>query len=193
MSTHAVTGAVLAGGASRRMGRDKALIDVGGRTLIDRALDVMADFDQVVVLGGSAQVAQICSRRGVEVLADVHPGSGPLMAILTAVEQVGDVVAMAVDMAGVQAAMVDAVRAGGDARGVDIAVATSLGEVQPALARWNASIYPAAMAAVDDGVRSLFGVVGRDEVSVVQVEVGAGVGINLNTPADVAIFNDVGQ
>ena len=107
MSTHAVTGAVLAGGASRRMGRDKALIDVGGRTLIDRALDVMADFDQVVVLGGSAQVAQICSRRGVEVLADVHPGSGPLMAILAAVEQVGDLVALAVDMAGVEARNVD--------------------------------------------------------------------------------------
>jgi len=193
MSTHAVTGAVLAGGASRRMGRDKALINVGGRTLIERALDVMADFDQVVVLGGSAQGSQICSRVGVEVLVDVDPGSGPLMAILAAVEQVGDLVALAVDMAGVEAPMVDAVRAGGEALGVDIAVATSMGDVQPALARWNASVYPAAMAAVDDGVRSLFGVVGRNEVSVVQVEVGAGVGINLNTPADVAIFDDAGQ
>ena len=83
MSTHAVTGAVLAGGASRRMGRDKALIDVGGRTLIDRALDVMADFDQVVVLGGSAQVAQRCARRGVDVIgaqkAPARPDQGALL------------------------------------------------------------------------------------------------------------------
>ncbi|NDH85089.1 MAG: nucleotidyltransferase family protein, partial [Acidimicrobiia bacterium] len=36
-----VAGAVLAGGASSRMGRPKAFIEIDGRTLIDRAVGAL--------------------------------------------------------------------------------------------------------------------------------------------------------
>ena len=39
MSKQGWTGVVLAGGKSSRMGRDKALIEIDGRSLLDRALD----------------------------------------------------------------------------------------------------------------------------------------------------------
>lgn len=50
--TSEVIGAVLAGGRSRRMGRDKLALDVGGKTVLERAIDAlkMAELTCVVVL-----------------------------------------------------------------------------------------------------------------------------------------------
>ncbi|MDP8224203.1 MAG: molybdenum cofactor guanylyltransferase [Candidatus Lernaella stagnicola] len=50
-----VAAVILAGGRSRRMGCDKALLEWGGRTLLDRAVSSMqALFSHVVVAGGEA-------------------------------------------------------------------------------------------------------------------------------------------
>ena len=38
-----VAGIVLAGGQSRRMGRDKVAIELAGRTLLQRAVDALAE------------------------------------------------------------------------------------------------------------------------------------------------------
>ena len=39
MEHESVTVQIMLGGRSTRMGRDKALVELGGRTLLDRALD----------------------------------------------------------------------------------------------------------------------------------------------------------
>ena len=39
MEHEIVTVQIMLGGRSTRMGRDKALVELGGRTLLDRALD----------------------------------------------------------------------------------------------------------------------------------------------------------
>jgi molybdopterin-guanine dinucleotide biosynthesis protein A len=70
-------GAVLAGGASRRMGADKALIEVSGTTVLERVASALAEVcDRVVVLGGE--------REGFETWPDSVPGSGPLAGVATA-------------------------------------------------------------------------------------------------------------
>lgn len=75
-----VLGAVLAGGASSRMGRDKAAVVVGGRTMLDRVGDALAEVcDRVVVLGPE--------REGVETWPDRDPGSGPLAGLANALER----------------------------------------------------------------------------------------------------------
>src|SRR5205809_8106040 len=69
-----MTGFILAGGKSERMGRDKALLDWHGRTLLAHMiglLETAADEDQVV---------------GRDRLPDRVPGRGPLSAIATALE-----------------------------------------------------------------------------------------------------------
>lgn len=50
---------VLAAGASTRMGRPKALLDIGGRTALDRVLDTAAGMGKaVVVLGSEADAVE---------------------------------------------------------------------------------------------------------------------------------------
>lgn len=68
-------GLVLAGGTSRRMGEDKALLDWGGRRAIDRVFDLAASIcgDRVLVSGPDY---------GLPFVADPHPLAGPTAGIL---------------------------------------------------------------------------------------------------------------
>ena len=76
-------GAVLAGGASSRMGSDKALLVVGGRPLVLGVADALTGALGVaaVVVGGDEERFRAL---GLEVLPDRTPGAGPLGGILTA-------------------------------------------------------------------------------------------------------------
>jgi molybdopterin-guanine dinucleotide biosynthesis protein A len=73
----ALLGVVLAGGKSRRMGRDKADVEVSGESFLDRvAASVGEATDHVVVLG--------TERKGYESWPDEVSGSGPLAGLATA-------------------------------------------------------------------------------------------------------------
>lgn len=67
-----ITGVILAGGLSRRMGRDKATLTVGGRTLFERACDAIdAVFEQILIAGDRPDLAS----ETVPCFADEFPGS----------------------------------------------------------------------------------------------------------------------
>jgi molybdopterin-guanine dinucleotide biosynthesis protein A len=68
-------GFVLAGGRSSRMGQDKALLQLGGRPMLEISLDKL----RVLPLAGPPRVAGARSDAGA--IADVHPGCGPLSGI----------------------------------------------------------------------------------------------------------------
>jgi molybdopterin-guanine dinucleotide biosynthesis protein A len=75
-------GFVLAGGKSSRMGADKAFLDFGGQTLLDRALNVMGTVcDRVAIVGDPARFAKYESAKHGWVVADIFPGCGPLAGI----------------------------------------------------------------------------------------------------------------
>jgi len=65
-------GFVLAGGRSSRMGRDKALLQLGGRSMLEIALDKL----RALPLPAPPRVAG--ARSGAGAVADLHPGCGPL-------------------------------------------------------------------------------------------------------------------
>ncbi len=69
---------ILTGGASRRMGRPKALLDVGGMTLIERVAEVVRPLVGEVVLLGSPPFDIPASLSPLEILEDIHPGIGPM-------------------------------------------------------------------------------------------------------------------
>ena len=65
---------VLAGGRSRRMGRDKALLEWGGFTLVERALQSLRGVASTVrIVGDREDLACFAP-----VVSDTFPGSGPL-------------------------------------------------------------------------------------------------------------------
>ena len=68
---------VLAGGASSRMGRDKALLDFGGRPLIEHALALLRSLNfEPRICGSRPDLARFAP-----VVPDNHPGCGPLAGV----------------------------------------------------------------------------------------------------------------
>jgi molybdopterin-guanine dinucleotide biosynthesis protein A len=78
-----VTGIILAGGGSTRLGRDKASEPVNGRPLLqwvaDRLEQVAAEI--VVVRAAGQRLPSIATRRPLTVTEDILPGRGPLAGI----------------------------------------------------------------------------------------------------------------
>ncbi len=73
-------GFVLAGGESRRMGRDKALLEFCGRPLMENALGILHDAGLEAQIAG----ARTALERFAPVVADAEPGLGPLGGICAA-------------------------------------------------------------------------------------------------------------
>lgn len=82
MRPEPVAAIILAGGRSRRMRREKALLPARGRTLIEVLVEqVRPCFDAVLVSAGDRRRFAFL---GLPVVEDDAPGEGPLPAILTA-------------------------------------------------------------------------------------------------------------
>src|ERR1700736_174434 len=68
---------VLAGGQSRRMGRDKALLPVEGTTVLDRTIRVLEQLsDDVIVVGRRSAAGQSKPRFVPDAVNDVGPLGG---------------------------------------------------------------------------------------------------------------------
>ena len=91
----AAVGVVLAGGDSRRMGRDKALLSLDGRTLLSRSFSLLSTVCDRVVVADRGRGLQ----PDAESLAD-GPGRGPAAGILGAASAVprGALLVLACDL-----------------------------------------------------------------------------------------------
>lgn len=80
-----VRGYVLAGGASSRFGRDKALVHFGGAPLLLQIVDVARSCTSAVtVVTGGQKYGEL--GRELQIIEDRWPGEGPLGGIITALE-----------------------------------------------------------------------------------------------------------
>ena len=77
------TGAVLTGGASLRMGRDKATLEVGGEAMAVRVANALqeAGAAELFYVGGET------AGTGLRCVPDEHPGAGPLGGLITALHR----------------------------------------------------------------------------------------------------------
>nr|WP_279233507.1 molybdenum cofactor guanylyltransferase [Desulfofundulus thermobenzoicus] len=83
----AVTGVILVGGCSSRMGMNKALLSCGGERLLDRVVArVREAFPRVLLVGNQAEAY---GYPGLPVVRDIFPGRGPLSGIHAALSAAG--------------------------------------------------------------------------------------------------------
>jgi molybdopterin-guanine dinucleotide biosynthesis protein A len=83
--TPGITGFVMAGGKSSRMGTDKASLSLNGKTLLEHALTTVRQVAKEVFILGSHQ---LYGDYGAEVIEDIFPGCGPLGGIHAALSHV---------------------------------------------------------------------------------------------------------
>ena len=204
---------LLAGGESRRMGCEKAVLELPssprGRapanaslTLIEWQLERLApmfrDLRVAVAHDGPSRslesaLARFQQRTGrrVECLADAFPSGGPLVALASALRQTtGWVFVLAVDMPDVTDAAIAAL--GSATQKSCRAVVPHDGRrLQPAAAFYHAEIAPALAESIRHGEASLRSVAALPAVVVHRFESGSSVGAggcelfdNLNSPAE---------
>jgi molybdenum cofactor guanylyltransferase len=78
-----IAGYVLAGGVSMRFGRDKALVEIGGKPMLARMLQLLRSVTrQAKIVAAPSKYAAF----GAEVVEDQWPGEGPFGGIITALE-----------------------------------------------------------------------------------------------------------
>jgi len=73
-----VTTIVLAGGKSLRLGRDKALEEIGGQSLIERVIARLNPLDTEIILATAQSNLSLLPDLGVKTVVDVYPGKGAL-------------------------------------------------------------------------------------------------------------------
>jgi molybdopterin-guanine dinucleotide biosynthesis protein A/rhodanese-related sulfurtransferase len=150
------TGAVLTGGRSRRMGRDKASLPIDGRPMAERVAIALRD-------AGAAEVFAVGEFPGsatvdLAVVADDQPGAGPLGGVRTALAAAQHelVVVLACDLRDPSLAAIAAlVRAANRAPEASLVVPVVEGREQWLHAAWRRSGRAALDAAWAAGHRSL--------------------------------------
>jgi molybdopterin-guanine dinucleotide biosynthesis protein A len=183
-----VTGAVLAGGKSRRMGRDKAWLDLGdGVPLVRRVAEALREVsDEVIVVANEPRYQQL----GYAVVPDRYGETGALGGIATAVAVAnGDLVCVAAcDMPYPSPDVFRLLLR--LAEGHDVAVPLIAGEYETMHAVYRKSSLRAMEAALARGGRRIiafFGEVRVREVSAAEVQAvdpALRSFTNLNTPED---------
>jgi molybdopterin-guanine dinucleotide biosynthesis protein A len=163
------------------MGRDKALIEVGGMAMVEAVCRVLAaaGCDPVVIVGGEREPLEAATQR--HVVADTWPGEGPFGAVIDAVhwggaQGVEAVVVAACDLPDLTVAAVRDVAGG---TGATVAVAERR---HPSLARWPVDAVGQLEALFAAGVRSLHEALAAIDATAVTVDAAAM--RNVNTPAD---------
>ncbi len=191
-------GAVLCGGRSRRMGVDKAALQIDGRPMISLAVDALRPHASDVVLASGRTPRYL--ELGLECVLDDGEDQGPLGGLVAAMRRLveaGDdaprsarfLYVLACDMPRADARVFDALRTRMDASGADACLLRDDEGVEPLFAIYRGTAFEAMQRSLDGGGRRLISFHSALHVETVDVGelplgVGADPGRNVNTMSD---------
>jgi molybdopterin-guanine dinucleotide biosynthesis protein A len=187
---------VLAGGKSRRLGQDKALVELDGQPLILRAAEVLRPFvAEVTLLAPAGRYESF----GLPVVADQWPDEGPLGAICTALRSSPAQwkIFLACDLPLVSRQFLSLLVERVQATHSDAVVPRTEDGWQPLSAAYHSRCQTAFARAFQQGERSIVKLLGEIPVEAITSAEMANAGVsefdllNLNTPKDLTRINEL--
>lgn len=147
--------AILAGGASRRMGRDKATLDAGDGPLLERSARLGLDLGLPVLVVGRAQ-PDGWPLPTVRFATDREPKQGPLGGLVTALELASPILAIACDLPRLDAECLRWLRdESARAPLADGLITSDAGGIEPLFACYTAHCLTTARAHLAAGQRAM--------------------------------------
>ena len=177
-------GVILAGGLSRRMGVDKAFVEIDGRAMVVRVADALraAGCHPVVCQGGDEAIA---TSFGIEVLPDPSPAAGPLPAIRAALQyHGGPVLIAACDLADLGPESVRALIGAGRSDPMPLVAVASAAGRRHLLSYWSPLALAPLTALVAERVTAYH--VALDRIGALEVSVDPAAVRNVNRPEDLS-------
>lgn len=149
----AMTSIVLAGGRSMRLGRDKALEEIGGRSLIKRVIERLSLLGNeiIVVASSSHQLPDL----GVKMVFDSYPAKGNLVGIYSGLKEAKSSYSLVVgcDMPFLNIALLRHIMA--LSTGYDVVIPRVDDEVEPLHAVYSKKCLPPIEATLGKGKRRI--------------------------------------
>jgi len=148
--------AILAGGASRRMGRPKAELPYEAGTLVEFQVSRLAElFEEVLLVVKAPPVSPVAPAR---VVLDRAPQHAAIHGLIRALEEADDrLFVLAVDLPAIAPALLRAIAERSFATDAAALVPRADGRLQPLAAVWRRSVLPAAEGRIAAGQMSLQG------------------------------------
>jgi molybdopterin-guanine dinucleotide biosynthesis protein A len=152
---YSATGIVLAGGASLRMGQDKAALELGGRPLLERVAEPVSRLCEEVIIAAAGRQRRELPGLAATWVADPPGSAGPLAGLAAglAVASHPTAIVVACDMPflneGLLAHLLDSVD------GCDAAVPLVGGAPQPLHAAYSRGCLPTVESLLRPGARSM--------------------------------------
>jgi len=189
-----ILGYVQAGGASTRFGTDKALAELGGKTMLAQTTELVASVcSEVFIVAAEGKYPG--ARAALQ--ADRWPGQGPLGGILTALqssaerstESIWNLI-VSCDMPFLTRDWLEFLCQRAERSAAQVAVAESANGLEPLCACWKTASMPSVQTAFDSGVRRVTDAMKRLPMEVLDVSVWKRFDTkgrlfwNMNTPAD---------
>lgn len=162
------------------MGRTKALVEVDGAPMASLVCRTLREVpcDEVFLVGGDPVELSVLD---LTVVADRHPGAGPVGGILTALHHASteQVLVVACDLPYLTSDTLNRLLERADATHVVVA---RTDRIQPMIAVWPQSTTADVERAFASGIRSIHRLL--DELEVSEVSVDPADVVNVNTPND---------
>ncbi len=183
-----VTLAIQAGGRSSRMGRDKGLVELAGKSLVEHVIERLSGLAEEVII--TTNHPEAYAAFGYRTAGDRQPGAGALAGLFTALEAAqGDLVVVAAcDMPFASRALAShMLELAADQEAVVPRVG---GEFEPLFAVYRRSCLPAIRRALDDGQKRVISFFPEirlravEEPEAITIDADPYCFFNVNTPDD---------
>jgi molybdopterin-guanine dinucleotide biosynthesis protein A len=175
-----VAGFVLTGGRSTRMGRDKAMLPIGGQTLCEEIGDVVSSVAEKVFFIGHPERYQ---HLRYECVADIHPDLGPLSGLEAALglNRAEFHIVVSCDALNVRAEWLRAMLAEAELGGQCVVAEDHFGKSQPLCGIYRSCCLPVVRKALLERRLRMMDLLTELGARTVKIN---GVMLNLNTPEE---------